>query len=61
VTPDFLDMLHALSDAGVEYLLVGAHARAVHGSPRATGEWRSACVCEHNCHACNRKLLKGGQ
>jgi hypothetical protein len=35
---DFLDMLSALSDAGAEYLVVGAHAVAVHGSPRATGD-----------------------
>jgi hypothetical protein len=38
VTPDFIDMLRALSGAEVEYLLVGAHARAVHGTPRATGD-----------------------
>ncbi len=35
---DFLDMLSALSAAGVEYLLVGAHALAAHGVPRATGD-----------------------
>jgi hypothetical protein len=33
---DFKDMLSALSDEKVEYLLVGAHAMAVHGCPRAT-------------------------
>lgn len=38
MTPDYLDMLRALSDADVDYLLVGAHARAVHGTPRATGD-----------------------
>jgi hypothetical protein len=38
LTPDYLDMLRALSDAEAEYLLVGAHARAVHGTPRATGD-----------------------
>lgn len=27
----------ALSDAGAEYLIVGAHALAAHGLPRATG------------------------
>ena len=32
MTPDYLDMLHALSDTGVDFLLVGAHARAVHGT-----------------------------
>jgi hypothetical protein len=38
VNPDFRDMLSAFSDAGVEYLLVGAYALAVHGLPRATGD-----------------------
>jgi hypothetical protein len=33
---DFVDMLRALVDAGVEFLVVGAHALAVHGIPRAT-------------------------
>lgn len=35
---NFKDMLLALNDAGVEYLLVGAYALAAHGSPRATGD-----------------------
>lgn len=35
---DFLDMLHALDREGAEYLVVGAHAMAVHGVPRATGD-----------------------
>lgn len=34
---DFLDLLHALDDAGARYLIVGAHAMAAHGTPRATG------------------------
>jgi hypothetical protein len=38
MNPDFLDMLSALSDAGADYLVVGAHAVAVHGRPRATGD-----------------------
>ena len=38
MNPDFRDMLSALSDAEVEYLLVGAYALAVHGLPRATGD-----------------------
>jgi hypothetical protein len=29
-------MLRALSDAGAEFLIVGAHARAAYGEPRAT-------------------------
>ncbi len=33
---DFAEMLSALSDAGVEFLIVGAHALAAHGVPRAT-------------------------
>lgn len=35
---DFQDMLQALNDAGARYVLVGAHAMAVHGVPRATGD-----------------------
>src|SRR5262245_11277559 len=35
---DFVEMLSALCAAGVEFLIVGAHALAVHGTPRATGD-----------------------
>ncbi len=35
---DFVEMLSALSAAGVEFLVVGAHALAAHGTPRATGD-----------------------
>jgi hypothetical protein len=35
---DFAEMLAALSAAGADYLIVGAHALAVHGYPRATGD-----------------------
>ena len=35
---DFAEMLSALSEAGAEYLVVGAHALAAHGRPRATGD-----------------------
>lgn len=35
---DFVEMLSALSEAGADYLIVGAHALAVHGRPRATGD-----------------------
>lgn len=38
MTPDFSDMLSALSAEGAEHLLVGAYALAVHGVPRATGD-----------------------
>jgi predicted nucleotidyltransferase len=33
---DYRDILHALSDEKVEYLLIGAYAMAAHGYPRAT-------------------------
>jgi hypothetical protein len=35
---DFVDMLSELSDAGADFLIVGAHAVAVHARPRATGD-----------------------
>jgi hypothetical protein len=35
---DFVEMLSALRDAGADYLVVGAHALAAHGRPRATGD-----------------------
>jgi hypothetical protein len=35
---DFVEMLSAFAEAGVEYLVVGAHALAVHARPRATGD-----------------------
>lgn len=35
---DFLDFLRALVGAGARFLVVGAHALAVHGVPRATGD-----------------------
>jgi hypothetical protein len=35
---DFAEMLSALSAAGVDFIIVGAHALAAHGSPRATGD-----------------------
>jgi hypothetical protein len=38
VNRDFVDMLSALSEVGAEYLVVGAHALAAHGTPRATGD-----------------------
>ena len=36
LNPDFRDRLLALSAEGVEFLVVGAYAVAVHGIPRAT-------------------------
>ena len=35
---DFAEMLSALSGAGAEFLIVGAHALAAHGVARATGD-----------------------
>jgi hypothetical protein len=35
---DFVEMLSALSAAGVKFLIVGAHALAAHGAPRVTGD-----------------------
>ncbi len=58
LNPDYRDMLSILNDEGAEYLVVGAHALAAHGYPRATGDidlwircteenakrvWRSLC------------------
>jgi hypothetical protein len=38
VNPDFRDFLAALLAAEARFLVVGAHALAVHGVPRATGD-----------------------
>lgn len=35
---DFVEMLATLSDAEADFLVVGAHALAAHGVPRATGD-----------------------
>ena len=35
---DFRDLLAALHDAGARFIVVGAHAMAVHGVPRSTGD-----------------------
>lgn len=35
---DFHDLLAALTDTGVRFLVVGAHALAAHGVPRMTGD-----------------------
>ena len=36
MNPDFVDRLRTFSAADVRYLVLGAYARAHHGSPRAT-------------------------
>lgn len=38
LNPDFRDMLVALNDADVDFMVVGAYAVAAHGYPRATGD-----------------------
>jgi hypothetical protein len=38
MNPDFLDMLRALLDAEVRFLIVGAYALNVHTKPRATAD-----------------------
>lgn len=38
LNPDYSDMLSAFAAEGVEYMLIGAYAMAVHGEPRATGD-----------------------
>lgn len=35
---DYLDMLRALVESGAEFMIVGAHALALHGVPRSTGD-----------------------
>lgn len=38
LNPDFLDLLEAFTKAGVDFIVVGAHALAAHGVVRATGD-----------------------
>jgi hypothetical protein len=38
LNPDYRDILSVFAEEGVEYLLVGAYALAVHGHVRATGD-----------------------
>ncbi len=38
LTKDFREFLQCLNDHGVEYLVVGGHAVAYHGYPRATAD-----------------------
>src|SRR5437773_5925242 len=39
---DFVEMLCALSETGAEFIIVGAHALAAHGHPRAHGRDRKS-------------------
>lgn len=43
---DFRDLLQELQAAGVRFLIVGAHALAVHGIPRATGDIDILVACD---------------
>ena len=38
LNPDFADLLILLADSGVNFLVVGAYALALHGAPRASGD-----------------------
>jgi hypothetical protein len=38
LTPDFRNMVACFVEEGVRFLIVGAHALAIHGVPRATGD-----------------------
>jgi hypothetical protein len=58
---DFRDVLTALIHAGARFLVVGAHALAVHGVPRATGDldiWIEATAT--NAQSVWRALLEFG-
>lgn len=46
VNPDFRDLFAALNGAGAEYLVIGAHALAVHGAPRFTKDLDILVRCE---------------
>ncbi|WP_447970181.1 hypothetical protein [Nitrospira sp. M1] len=35
---DFVEMLFAFNETGADFMIVGAHAVAAHGEPRATGD-----------------------
>jgi hypothetical protein len=39
LNPDFRDILYAFVEEHVEFIVVGAYALAVHGLPRATGDF----------------------
>ena len=58
---DYKDMLHALSDEKVRFLLIGAYALAAHGYPRATMDidiW--VMPSPHNAEAVLRALRRFG-
>ena len=58
---DFRDLLVALHDAGARFIVVGAHAMAVHGVPRSTGDPDVRIECaEPNADLAWRGLLLFG-
>ncbi len=58
---DFRDLLVALHDAGARFIVVGAHAMAVHGVPRSTGDLDIWIECaEPNADLAWRGLLRFG-
>ena len=58
---DFRDLLIALHGAGVRCIVVGAHAMAVHGVPRSTGDLDVWIECtEANAHRTWRALNEFG-
>jgi hypothetical protein len=61
MSPDFLDLLRALSDAEARFLIVGAYAVGVHGRPRATKDldvWVEASM--ENSHRVMKGLIAFG-
>ncbi len=38
IPDDFVDFISCLHEEACEFIVVGAHALAAHGSPRATGD-----------------------
>ena len=61
LTPDFREMVAQFVEEGVQFLIVGAHALAIHGVPRATGDldlWIAANP--ENAARAWRALLKSG-
>lgn len=44
IPEDFVDIVACLRADGAEFLVVGAHALALHGSPRATGDLEQLTV-----------------
>ena len=61
LNPDYRDMLCMLNDEAVEYLVVGAHALAAHGYPRATADMDVWVRCsEENAQRVWRALCRFG-